>query len=172
MAWELQLISGECNFPQKITAKKPTKANGPQRFTSSIDSILGEVSVEERFKVSLIFVQIMMCKATWSHPPLHLPLGSIFLSASNMEILDTTRGMKRVLTSILIQKRFQVICDTGIKVIFLCLRFQVIFVNGSLIESANRREELSLPFCCLLCQAHQQCSVNNAVWIQQTKEWA
>lgn len=107
---------------------------GPKRFTSSIDSILGELN-QCRGKIQ---GQSTFCaeydggfKASYSRSPLQLHFGSVFLSASG-EAHRRLGDMKGVLTSIPIRKRFQVTFDTGIKVRFLGLRFQVIFVNGSL----------------------------------------
>lgn len=90
--------------------------------------------MEEKFRVSPLFVQIMMmvsrpsavihlCSCIW--------VVSFCLHRAWRGPLGAMRGMKAVPTRFSIRRLFQVTFDTGIKVRFLCLRFQVIFVNGS-----------------------------------------
>lgn len=118
----------------KNKTKQKTKANGSQRFTPSTDFILGEVNVENKFRVRPLFIQIMMavsrpitvihlCNCIWV---------CLFVRIRHGEARWMLGEMKGVQTSTPIQTRFQVIFVTGIKVRFLCRRVQVFFVNGSL----------------------------------------
>lgn len=140
MSWELKPIAEKCNFHQETTSKKVTKANGPKRFTSLIHSIFGEINVEERLRVSALFVQVM---TVVSRPPkvIHLcknPWVPSFCLHQSWRCWVLREEWKVYWWASLIWKRFQAVFDTGIKVRFLCLRSQVIFVKWlSLIESAN-----------------------------------
>lgn len=175
MSWELQPTAEKCNFHQETTSQKATKANGLKRFISSIDSILGEINVEERFRVSALFVQVMMVV---SRPPKVIHLCNnlwvpSFCLHQAWRCWVLREEWKMYWWASLIWKRFQAIFDTGIKVRFLCLTFQVIFVDGSLyLNQQTLMGETLLPFCCLLRQAHQECLRNNPIWIQEAKEWA
>lgn len=68
-----------------------------------------------------------------THSPLQLHLGSIFISASGTERpTGCCEKNERSSDEHPYTKKISSHFDTGIKVRFLCLRFQVIFVNGSL----------------------------------------